>query len=91
MKFEIFTPIVIHELGQRSNQEDSVFPAKGVAASSDRLFLVCDGMGGHARGEVASANVVDAFTAWVMQHTLPDGRVTDSIIVDALLSAHQRL
>lgn len=91
MKFEIFTPTVIHELGQRKNQEDSVFPAKGAATETDRLFLVCDGMGGHAKGEVASANVIDAMTTWIKQRTLPDGRVTDGIIESALLSAHQRL
>lgn len=91
MKFEIFTPTVIHELGQRSNQEDSVFPARGAAADTDRLFLVCDGMGGHAKGEVASANVIDSMTAWIKQRTLPSGIVTDGIIEDALQSAHQRL
>jgi protein phosphatase len=91
MKFEIFTPTVIHELGQRKNQEDSVFPAKGAATETDRLFLVCDGMGGHAKGEVASANVIEAMTTWIKQRTLPDGRVTDGIIESALLSAHQRL
>ena len=91
MKFEIFTPTVIHELGQRKNQEDSVFPALGAAVETDRLFLVCDGMGGHAKGEVASANVIDAMTTWIKQRTLPNGIVSDSIIEDALQSAHARL
>lgn len=91
MKFEIFTPIVIHELGQRDNQEDSVFPPLGAASDSDRLFLVCDGMGGHAKGEVASANVVDAMTSWIKQRTPENGVVTDDIIKNALQYAHQQL
>ena len=91
MKFEIFTPTVIHELGQRKNQEDSVFPAKGASAETDRLFLVCDGMGGHSKGEVASANVIDAMASWIKQRTLPIGVVTDGIIEGAMQSAYQRL
>ncbi len=45
------------EIGQKANQEDSIFPAIGEATASQRVFLVCDGMGGHEHGEVASACV----------------------------------
>ena len=60
MKIQIYQPQAIHELGQRSNQEDTIYPALGAATTSCRLFLVCDGMGGHDQGEVASAAVVSA-------------------------------
>lgn len=52
----------IHELGQRSNQEDSVFPEAGFS-STDGIFIVCDGMGGHEAGEVASSVVCDTLSA----------------------------
>ena len=54
-------PYALNEMGGRSNQEDSIFPAKGDANSSSRLFLVCDGMGGHENGEVASGIVCSTF------------------------------
>lgn len=54
-------PYALNEMGGRSNQEDSIFPAKGDANSSSRLFLVCDGMGGHENGEVASGVVCSTF------------------------------
>ena len=57
MKFHLYTPQAIHELGKRKNQEDTIFPEAGEATADDRLFLVCDGMGGHDKGEVASAAV----------------------------------
>lgn len=45
-------------IGRRDNQEDAVWPAVGAVAG--RTFVVCDGMGGHECGEVASRAVCDA-------------------------------
>lgn len=56
-------PYALNEIGGRSNQEDSIYPAKGEANGSSRLFLVCDGMGGHENGEVASGLVCSTFAA----------------------------
>lgn len=49
----------IHKQGNRPNQEDSVFPELG-RKSGEGIFIVCDGLGGHDAGEVASAAVCDA-------------------------------
>ena len=57
MKFQLYTPQAIYQLGKRKNQEDTIYPVAGQATADDRLFLVCDGMGGHEKGEVASAAV----------------------------------
>lgn len=56
----------IWEFGQRvdsegnPHQEDSMFPEFGKATDNDRLFILCDGMGGHDAGEVASQTVCEA-------------------------------
>ena len=42
MKFKI-KAYSLQELGQRANQEDSLFPALGKSTSDDRLFVLCDG------------------------------------------------
>ena len=51
MKISLYPPLSIHEIGQRPNQEDSIIQW------NNRLFVLCDGMGGHEKGEVASQTV----------------------------------
>lgn len=58
----------IWEFGQRKDaegrphQEDSLYPAFGRLTEEDRLFILCDGMGGHDAGEVASGTVCKAMS-----------------------------
>lgn len=71
----------IWEYGQRKDaggnphQEDSLYPAFGQQKDSDRLFILCDGMGGHDAGEVASATVCEAMAASILN----DGHDRDGI------------
>ena len=62
---KINKPYALNETGRRQNQEDSIFPAKEQADSSTHLFLVCDGMGGHENGEVASQTVCESFALFL--------------------------
>jgi PPM family protein phosphatase len=50
-------PFIIHtlnEIGGRANNEDSIFISK-------KLFMVCDGIGGNNKGEIASKMVCENF------------------------------
>ncbi len=55
----------------KPHQEDSMFPSHGMATDADRLFILCDGMGGHEAGEVASATVCDAMSKSILS-AIPD-------------------
>ncbi len=70
------------------HQEDSMFPAYGQATEADRLFILCDGMGGHDAGEVASATVCEAMGQSILSATSnPEGEFTEEMLQKALADA----
>ena len=89
MKIEIYQPQAIWELGQRDNQEDSIFPMFGKATDDDRLFILCDGMGGHEHGEVASQTVCKAMSNAIL--SLDKQSFTDDDLLDALQVVYRQL
>lgn len=91
MKFKLAQPQFIHEIGKRNNQEDTIFPAHGLSTADDRLFIVCDGMGGHEHGEVASRVVSDAFRSYVAEHVDAETVFNDDMFNDALSQAYDAL
>lgn len=86
MKFKI-KAYNLQELGQRTNQEDSLFPALGRSTSDDRLFVLCDGMGGHEKGEVASATVCATLSRVILSAWHPGEVLSDELFLQALSAA----
>ncbi len=61
MKISILTPISFTGLGKRDNNEDCIYPFLQQATANDQLFVVCDGVGGQDKGEVASELACKSF------------------------------
>lgn len=57
-------PELIYERGLRPRQEDSVYPEAN-ATQWDRLFIVCDGVGGSRGGEWASSITCKSVAAYL--------------------------
>lgn len=55
MIITIGKPCAITEKGGRSNNEDSIYPLPEQVTLDQKLFMVCDGVGGAEKGEVASS------------------------------------
>lgn len=91
MKIELLEPHAIYELGSRPNQEDCIYPAKGQATSENRVFLVCDGMGGCDKGEVASKIVCDTISASVEEVLQAGEPLTDEAFNNAVTRAYEAL
>lgn len=84
MKIEIYPPLCIHELGQRANQEDAI------AQWDNRLFVLCDGMGGHEKGEVASQTVCQSLVNW-FEGNIKDDFFSDDQLREAIEYAYTEL
>lgn len=79
-------PLAFSELGKRANNQDYIYPEIGKASAKDRLFLVCDGIGGADKGEEASRIVAQAIAS-----SIGAARMDEKSIGEALLRAHQHL
>ena len=89
MKISLYPPLSIHEIGNRNNQEDALWPLQ--LSVNDRLFVLCDGMGGHEHGEVASQTVTQALGQWFAEHVDASSPLTDEQLREAIEYAYQQL
>jgi serine/threonine protein phosphatase PrpC len=62
MKIEISRPFGFSFVGRKPNNEDCLHPNPEKVSTKDSLFLVCDGVGGREKGEVASAAICEIFS-----------------------------
>ncbi|MCQ2256746.1 MAG: protein phosphatase 2C domain-containing protein [Bacteroidaceae bacterium] len=90
MKYKLLT-YSIQELGQRQNQEDSIFPNYEKSTAEDRIFILCDGMGGHEKGEVASATVCEVMSQTILSRWNTNEPLSDDLLLQAIEEAYDAL
>lgn len=86
---KIYQPLALNDRGGRTNQEDSISPVLGTATDATRTFLVCDGMGGHEAGEVASQAVCESMSGYFAIHSVQ--QMTPQVMKEALECAYAHL
>lgn len=92
MSIYIKRPVFLHEVGKRPNNEDAIYPKGDQVTARDRLFIVCDGVGGANKGEVASSLSCEFFARFFAENHTSDvneGYLTQALqFVEAKLSEH---
>ena len=87
------------QAGSRPNQEDSRYPDCDMPERGQHFFVVCDGVGGSEKGELASRTVCDAFGSalagfdWQREFTAADfERALDSAFasLESILTPENR-
>lgn len=91
MGIRIKKPLAFSEIGRKENQEDSTYPLPGNMSESDRLFVLCDGMGGHENGEVASRTVCDAIGYYFENYIQQEDMTVKDYFLSALNYAYDCL
>jgi protein phosphatase len=97
MQISIFPPQYFWETGGRDNNEDYMYPPpeNHAVSENDTLFLVCDGVGGAQKGEVASRMACEQLVHYFQSK--PTDVSTESYITSAVakaqdyFNAHQTL
>lgn len=91
MIYKLRQPQSFSEIGKRSNQEDYQWPLITEASAQHRVFIVCDGVGGNEKGEVASETAATALGKYLTTHWPADGVVTKEVFNKALAHAYKAL
>ncbi|MCR5153127.1 MAG: protein phosphatase 2C domain-containing protein [Prevotella sp.] len=91
MRYKILKPRCIYERGTKQKQEDCMFPLPGRSSESDRLFIVCDGVGSKKDADYASRITANTIASYFSLHHSADRVATDNLLHDALVTAYKKL
>lgn len=89
MKIQIDKPLSVHGLGKRANNEDNLFPPSGNATDAETLFMVCDGVGGSEKGEIASDLACRGVSHYYQHHRIT--RSDDATVHNAIAFAQAEM
>jgi hypothetical protein len=79
----------LYEIGGKKNQEDYIWPLAGKATLQDKIFIVCDGVGGSDNGEIASKIIAESMGKALQKVNIEN--ITSGFINDQLDIARQKL
>lgn len=101
MRLLSVTDAALSDVGRRRSHNEDYFAmetyirksetTKGTYLNARGLYIVCDGMGGHASGEVASATAVQCLTTYFEQHWPENQLPSEETIRKGILMANDAI
>ncbi len=84
---KIYHPEYLNELGERNNNEDAIYPNDQIGDNS--VFMVCDGVGGQAKGELASKLICEHLPEYL--NKIKPEKINKDVIEKGLRYAESKL
>lgn len=95
MKFAIKQPQFLHEAGQKSDNEDFIYPIKDKSSTDSRLFIVSDGDKGESKNTVdhggTAAQLIAMGIVTQFSNTLKEGDADQALLDKAVQHAQDSL
>lgn len=95
MKFAIKQPQFLHESGQKSDNEDFIYPIEGKANTDSRLFIVSDGDRGKSKNKVdnggTASQLIAMGIATQFSNMLKEGDADQALLEKAVRHAQDSL
>ena len=88
MRVKAGIPLCLNETGKRARQEDTIMPTEDGIAENGHLFVLCDGMGGHQHGDMASRIVADSIYSSLNQD---NNKINADIVSNVIEKAYDAL
>lgn len=84
MNITLAQPYAVTDKGKRSNNEDAIFPPPESDFQNQRLFIVCDGVGGAERGEIASDLACESISSYFKAFSSNSRAIDKSFVQKAI-------
>lgn len=84
-----FPPFISPRHFDMTEREDAYY--EGTPHTEDSLFILCDGMGGHERGEVASRMVCDSVSSYISIQESCGQSFCDNMLIQAVAESVKKL
>lgn len=91
METRIKKAVSFSNIGERNNQEDSFRYTQDSIGIYKPWFILCDGMGGYDKGEVASQTVCEALSDYFDKHVEESKEINEEYFNQALDYAYEQL
>jgi len=91
MKYSLRQPIGYTQVGRKARQEDAVYPLFDAVTKEERVFVLCDGVGGSAHGDIASANASEIIQKYLAEQLQKNDYVTQEDVAKAVELSYDKL